>query len=350
MVGAVRSMKLQAVVAALVARKFVCGKKGAPAAEVAAWLRYRRFCNKDFWVDPESEAVALVLPEFLVFLTLVVHPPVLPATAKRYADAIVRLHVVAGIQLRQATRGLSDVTNYVYRDLESWKPQGQRTKFPITLDQLGIIMDMPDSEADCAVKAAVLLAFAGLLRGSEYVKTSKKPRPGLRRRDVRFVTSTEAGDCVILHIFGKTDDPHHGGDVVIGTGATPRLDPVRRLRLLYDALEARRPGLGPDDAVFIHPSSGRYVTAQEINAVLKLAVRRSGHDPDLYASHSLRIGGATAMAAAGRSTEEIMIAGRWKSTSSFMMYIRHTVARLAAVTRDITVRAADVLRRGGRHY
>lgn len=343
-------MKLQAAVAAILARKLVCGARGAMAAELAAWLRFRRFCDCDFWVDPAREAVALVLPEFLVFLTLVAQPPVLPATAKRYADAVVRLHAVAGIQLRQATRVQSDITSYVYRDLESWRPRGQRTKFPITLDQLSIIMDMPDSEADCAIKAAVLMAFAGLLRGSEYVKTSKKPRPGLRRRDIRFATSARAGDCVILRLYGKTDDPHHGGDVVIGTGATARLDPVRRLRILLDALAVRRPGLGPEDAVFIHPSTGRYVTAHEINHVLKLAVRRSGHDPDLYASHSLRIGGATAMAAAGRSTEEIMIAGRWKSTSSFMMYIRHTVARLAAVTRDITTRAADVLRRGGRHY
>jgi hypothetical protein len=46
-----------------------------------------------------------------------------------------------------------------------------------------------------------------------------------------------------------------------------------------------------------------------------------GLDPDRYRTHSLRIGGASMMAAAGRPDYEIQKQGRWKSLA-FLEYIR----------------------------
>ena len=48
-----------------------------------------------------------------------------------------------------------------------------------------------------------------------------------------------------------------------------------------------------------------------------------GLDPHRISSHSLRIGGATAMAAAGMSEYEIKQMGGWKSVL-FLVYARNT--------------------------
>jgi len=56
-------------------------------------------------------------------------------------------------------------------------------------------------------------------------------------------------------------------------------------------------------------------------AAVKTAARESGFDPARFGTHSLRIGGATIMAAAGLPSHYIQTLGRWKSLC-FLKYIR----------------------------
>jgi hypothetical protein len=58
-----------------------------------------------------------------------------------------------------------------------------------------------------------------------------------------------------------------------------------------------------------------------VNRVLKDGAILFGFDPDKISSHSLRIGGASALAAAGAPSWVIQLTGRWKSLA-FLMYIR----------------------------
>ena len=75
------------------------------------------------------------------------------------------------------------------------------------------------------------------------------------------------------------------------------------------------------------------ITSQDMVSVVRTAARalglhRQGIDPDLVGSHSLRAGGAMAMALHGIKTEVIMKHGRWTSLT-FMMYIHNQIAHLS---------------------
>ena len=58
-----------------------------------------------------------------------------------------------------------------------------------------------------------------------------------------------------------------------------------------------------------------------LSKAIKKVARDMGLDSNRYRTHSLRIGGASMMAAAGRPDYEIQKQGRWKSLA-FLEYIR----------------------------
>jgi hypothetical protein len=75
-----------------------------------------------------------------------------------------------------------------------------------------------------------------------------------------------------------------------------------------------------------------------------------GLDPSRVSSHSLRIGGATAIAAAGMSEYEIKQMGEWKS-DVFLDYARNTTqlfeqARCALAKKSYTVQSTRHLNSG----
>ena len=67
-----------------------------------------------------------------------------------------------------------------------------------------------------------------------------------------------------------------------------------------------------DAPAFRNPRTGRCFTVPELNEEVKRLMRLIGEDPSEYGSHSLRIGGATAMFKAGRGELDIRTAGRWE--------------------------------------
>lgn len=75
--------------------------------------------------------------------------------------------------------------------------------------------------------------------------------------------------------------------------------------------------------------SGAYpcITRADVSKSLKRAARSLGELRDDYASHSLRIGGATAMRAAGYSDSFVQWFGNWKSLS-YRSYMANTVEEL----------------------
>ena len=71
--------------------------------------------------------------------------------------------------------------------------------------------------------------------------------------------------------------------------------------------------------------SQRVVCRNDIAQALKQAGIALGEDPSQYASHSLRIGGATALHALGVPDAWIMWLGNWKSPA-YLLYCRSTTA------------------------
>jgi hypothetical protein len=78
------------------------------------------------------------------------------------------------------------------------------------------------------------------------------------------------------------------------------------------------------------------LTPDEYRLAIKLVAKRMGLDPTQYSSHSLRIAGASALAAAGKPDWFIKKMGRWKSLA-FLQYIQFSVTSMrAAVTAIIS--------------
>ncbi|POM72517.1 Hypothetical protein PHPALM_10756 [Phytophthora palmivora] len=61
--------------------------------------------------------------------------------------------------------------------------------------------------------------------------------------------------------------------------------------------------------------SGAGISARELANTIKSAARKSGVDPDRFSTHSVRIGGATALLNAGADRLAIKVMGRWLSSA-----------------------------------
>jgi hypothetical protein len=87
-----------------------------------------------------------------------------------------------------------------------------------------------------------------------------------------------------------------------------------------------------------------------LNDIVKKVAVEMGQDPERYSSHSLRIGGATAMSLAGISDHIIMIYGRWKSLA-FLLYARKCRATsdvvVSSILNPINFTSDDVIRSYG---
>ena len=86
----------------------------------------------------------------------------------------------------------------------------------------------------------------------------------------------------------------------------------------------------------------------QLRQMVKGLMERLGLDPSRFSAHSLRIGGATAAAAAGVEPSVIRCCGRWNS-DIFEIYTRLTQQTAARMTRVIGSTAFDDLERGEFH-
>lgn len=155
------------------------------------------------------------------------------------------------------------------------------------------------------------VAFHALLRVSEYTQS-------LNKSDIKILRDS-AGHYLSVNIGrSKTDQLGTGVGVYLRGSKHKLICPVRTVRKCL--------ALRPDDSVnqpfFVHLDLTP-VTPSQVNYVLKsslefINVPYSG----AYSSHSFRIGGCSTLAAMGKNNDEIMQAGRWKS-SAFKSYVRH---------------------------
>ena len=73
--------------------------------------------------------------------------------------------------------------------------------------------------------------------------------------------------------------------------------------------------------MFRNPDSGRPLEADNMRSVIKTLMAHVGEDPTEFGTHSLRIGGATALFAAGATPLVIRTMGRW-SSDCYRLYVR----------------------------
>ena len=162
-----------------------------------------------------------------------------------------------------------------------------------------------------AVWSAVLLGFFGALRGSEYLSPAAHSFD--RRRTCQWRHVALLPDRLELQLPASKTDQLYAGTLV----SLPRLHgsicPVRALEQ-YRRLQ---PHALPTQPLFSR-SSGAFCTPGWVNGVLR---RAALSDTGRVTTHSLRIGFATAAAAAGVSDSVIQVSGRWRG-SSYLRYVR----------------------------
>jgi hypothetical protein len=298
------------------------GDRGANTTGVRAW---RAFCKDVMGVaferplDPlTTPLVAKLAEEWLVMrfvCSLVQVRGAQPRTAAQYFSSVQGWHLrefgiklAAGLKLErlpQMVKGLrriyGDAPKKIRRGIS---PKKLREAMDIMLD--------PSVPAHANIRAALSTAVQGLLRSQEFCV-----RRGSHRGDTEVprrchLTSIDARRMVML-ISPCKNVNHQGGltcPLVVGAGGE-YIDAVREMANLR-AVDKSAYGDG-DTPLFRDPTTNRpltYETVLEWTQVLMAAV---GEDPALFGTHSYRIGGATAIFAAGGNETVIRTMGRWSS-------------------------------------
>ena len=157
-------------------------------------------------------------------------------------------------------------------------------------------------------KSLILTAFFGLLRVSEY--TTAGPRAYDPLTDLCMTDTRLVGSRLILRIKASKTDPFRvGANVTLWETGCP-LCPVNAFR----SFRSLRGNLAQGPVYRME--TGDFVTRRQVAAFLQIALR----DVNIN-THSFRIGGASAAAAAGVPDSIIQIMGRWRS-DCFRRYIR----------------------------
>ena len=203
-------------------------------------------------------------------------------------------------------------------------------------------------------KAALSTAFCGLLRAAEMSLQPNEtwhPEIHLSRADVKFYNN-ENGDlyAVLMMRPCKNGKYLRGKSVpIVLSGGGTMIDPVSALWDLYagDPVPEAVEHVTPLFRVRSRGATGS-LTVDQVRFEVKTLMSNLGLDPARFGAHSLRIGGATAAAAAGVPPSVIRVMGRWNS-DIFEIYTRLTQQAAARMTGVIGSTAFDDLERGAFH-
>ena len=138
------------------------------------------------------------------------------------------------------------------------------------------------------------------------------------RLDGEQVKDFKNADEMVVNINGSKVDQCNVGTLRNLYRTGDEVCPVAAL----EEMDAAFPGRRERDAAvpLFRKQSGEVVRRQEVRALLGAAAQAQGIPASRMGSHSLRIGGATAMYHADRELEAIKRFGRWAS-SAFHVYL-----------------------------
>lgn len=196
-----------------------------------------------------------------------------------------------------------------------------------------------DASIDIGTRTAILLAWNGLLRVSEYTADSEwqaLPQFTLMSQDiVPYVAGTQRGYKIRLK-RSKADRYNAGSWHFFPEQPGDELCPVQALnRYWRECPDANRPNLPAFTRRGVRSPRMRYrVSRDDISDALKRTATSIGLDPTFISSHSLRIGGAFHLADAGLAMSAIQLRGRWSQRGAnevALMYTRLSTIRAQAI-------------------
>ena len=255
----------------------------------------------------------------------------------------IRLYVAA-VRWYHSLQGFSDITTspqlkLTLRGIQYWVSPRRRTRLGISPQMLEDCVQALHSDHSLPrwdrymLQAAFTVAFFGLLRASEFTYPSLNPTCSdgsvqLTNQDISF----SQADAIDVRLKGsKTDQFRQGTSITIG-GTHSRCCPVEAMKR-YLKLHRHQRGKAP---LFVF-ESGDLLTRNSLVWYLRRLLQTFRVNPSLYSSHSFRIGGATAAAAAGLPSWQIQELGRWRS-QTFHRYTRVPNASLRRISKALDTR------------
>ncbi|POM80051.1 Hypothetical protein PHPALM_2161 [Phytophthora palmivora] len=208
-------------------------------------------------------------------------------------------------------------------------PTIPQPKQPVTLAILRLIhQQLNFSQAhDRVLWGATIMGFFFLLRCSEYLrKGSQEYLFAIRCSDIWFYNSTgqrcetksQITRVQINFRGGKNDQAGVGTSRALTTSSLKWCCPVRAIWYL---VQHHRNVSNDQDELLCKVGKDVYLQAQDVAKCIKRAASNAGQDPSRFSTHSLRIGVATALFAAGVDSLSIKPFGRWRS-AVFERYTR----------------------------
>ncbi|CAE7256585.1 unnamed protein product [Symbiodinium microadriaticum] len=169
------------------------------------------------------------------------------------------------------------------------------------------------------VKAAVLMAWFFMLRAKEYCESNGIDYGMiLRGADLKFLEDSEQGDqkgVTMQFRKTKTDQEAYGTCKTMYESGIPGICVVSAL-LEYRSIAPQRFDQGSEALQpLFRWSGGQMLKRTQVQDLLQRAARGIGLPPERFRSHSLRIGGASALFQATGEIELVKRTGRWSSSA-----------------------------------
>ena len=337
-----------ALVRRAIASSTIDGKGGASLTGVRRW---RRFCSDqgvcpDRPLDPNVSLAAKLNEEWLIMrfiACLVQDTGIKLRTATNYLGAVQGCHarqhgvkLAGGLKLERL-RAMIKGMRRIYGN------SGRRVRRGVPLQLLRQAMDLmldPANRDHVTIRAALSLGFQGLLCGAEFAVDGTQWKESLHLSRADIITLTKERLVVMMrpcknmnHLTGKTVL------LVIGAGGK-FVDAVADMRRLFeiDPVDSSAAKQTPLFRLLL----GRPITVDMLRNWVKWLMQSIGLRPEHFGAHSLRIGGATALFAAGADPNIIRTMGRW-SSDCYLLYVRACVLQS-----DARVDAARWFYRGRR--
>ena len=324
----------------------LCGHL-AESGKWKAWARRQGWISEFLLKDQRAEENEDKLLGFLGYLGWL---GASPATMKQVVFALKEAHERAGY---------GDPTDRMFRlwmllqAVERRTPRKAR-RLGVTPEMLQWIaksLDNPEAGPEERFDAVMLLgalftAWFFMLRAKEYSDSNGTDfGMVLRGVDVRFIKEGDQGGTVVgvTIQFRKTKTDQDA----FGTCKTMYLSQVQGLCVVtalceYKAVAPQRFGSGSEALKpLFRWANGQMLKRVQVQAALQKAAKAVGLPPERFLSHSLRIGGASAMFQATGEIELVKRTGRW-SSSAVQRYLhdgevalRNVASKMASVEQHV---------------
>ena len=316
---------LDALAAEAVMSKLSEGTRAGYEVGWKQWCLWRRMGRKDVYLTGESkEDRKIDEDELLRFMTYLAHVMGrTEGTIKQRLFAIKMGHLVAGHEdpTLHKVRIWAALNGY-----KRWQPETKR-KYPVLPAMLlWIKKHLSTSEAlsrvDQAILwAAIMVGFFFLLRASEFLVTMGRSWGTSRtlkgndieaRRDNLQVMNFHQAEEIVIYLKGSQTDQYNQGTVRNQFRSGDELCVVTALAN-YQAMKPERFAGAEADQPLFRLENGKPLQRTDIQGLIQLAAVADGQSTTRYGSHSLRIGGATAMYQTTKDLDIVKRFGRWNS-------------------------------------